>query len=66
MKKLTTIAIWLTVIFSIITGAIWTTAYDSKQKSEDCEGRIADELNTSVTYIDDQCMGKGYGRFDGR
>ncbi|HDG1667839.1 TPA: hypothetical protein PFE31_002091 [Kluyvera ascorbata] len=33
---------------------------------EDCEVRIAKELNTTAVYINGHCMVKGYGRFDGR
>jgi hypothetical protein len=33
---------------------------------EDCEVRIARELNTTAVYINNHCMVKGYGRFDGR
>lgn len=33
---------------------------------EDCEVRIARALNTTAVYINNHCMVKGYGRFDGR
>ncbi|HBS5779180.1 TPA: hypothetical protein MAK69_000472 [Klebsiella aerogenes] len=33
---------------------------------EDCEVRIAKELNTTAVYINGHCMVKGFGRFDGR
>lgn len=33
---------------------------------EDCEVRIAKELNTTAVYINGHCMVKVYGRFDGR
>lgn len=66
MKTLALVALWLTLTFFIIAGSIWATAYDAKQKSEACEGRIANELNTTAIYIDGHCMVKGYGRFNGR
>lgn len=62
MRKITTAAIWIAAAILFCLLAYW--AIGSAQ--EDCEVRVAKELNTTAVYINNHCMVKGYGRFDGR
>lgn len=56
------IILWVGGIAALCFVASLASGHDR----EDCEGRIAKELNTTAVYINGHCMVKGYGRFDGR
>ncbi|POZ17028.1 hypothetical protein C3Z09_08255 [Lelliottia aquatilis] len=62
MKKLTTAAFWIVVTVLFCLMVRWTIG----SAQEDCEVRVAKELNTTAVYMNGHCMVKGYGRFDGR
>lgn len=62
MKAVVRVLLWI----GGITLFIWVMALAGKSDRENCEVRVARELNTTAVYINNHCMVKGYGRFDGR
>lgn len=62
MKAVVRVLLWV----AGITLFIWAMALAGESDRENCEVRIARELNTTAVYINNHCMVKGYGRFDGR
>lgn len=62
MRKITTTAIWIAAAILFCFLVRWTIG----SAQEDCEVRVANELNTTAVYINGHCMVKGYGRFNGR
>lgn len=49
-----------------IAAFAYLMAWAGERDREDCEVRLAKELNTTAVYINNHCMVKGYGRADGR
>lgn len=62
MKPLLKVALWVAGIVAFCSLLYWA----DKSDQEDCEVRIAQELNTTAKYIDGKCMVKGYGSMNGR
>lgn len=62
MKIVRNILLWIIGIAAFAYLMTWAGETDR----EDCEVRLAKELNTTAVYINNHCMVKGYGRADGR
>lgn len=54
------ILFWLFIVFIFGAAAVLAGNHDR----DDCETRIAKQLNTTAVYINGRCMIKGYGRIN--
>ncbi|EAA6471173.1 hypothetical protein DMS41_19795 [Salmonella enterica] len=62
VRKICVIVGWIAGLWLFFLLLGWAGEQDRK----DCEERIATELKTTAVFINNNCMVKGYGRFDGR